>query len=302
LLLTKPRLLLWLAIGLVAATDYSTAFYLVAVPAALLAWAVIGWEALRQRDMPGPVRACALLALAVILGVTFVFLRLFIAQMTGPDENLPKFVTKLVMVILTLTLMVGIAWPKAGLTTHLHPAWAAGLSGLLLLVAACCWNQTSPWTRFVDNAAPPPASLTALLPQGAVYWDGDVDVPWLVLKRDSYFSCDQGTGALFNRGTAMTYQHRIERFRSLNTLDFHSAPFCPTVGTTGVPAVTKDALANVCQRDSGLAAIVLLDDVADAPRHVWISPVAFPFNDTSTYPPTPTHSNHFYIYDCSAYR
>jgi hypothetical protein len=209
---------------------------------------------------------------------------------------------KLLTICLALAAIVCTLAPHDGLGARFRPTFAVGLSGILLIFAASSWNKTSPWTKFVESSTTPPAQLTALLPPGPVYWEGDVDVPWFVLRRDSYFSCDQGTGALFNRGTAMTYESRANEFRILNTLDFHKARFCPSGGTDRAQPVTTDALSSVCRHETGLAAIVLLEDVAGAPRHLWISPAVYQYNDNATDPPKRFRSDHFYIYDCADFR
>jgi len=49
---------------------------------------------------------------------------------------------------------------------------------------------------------------------------GGVEMLWLRLGRPSYFSCLQGTGALFSRGTALAYGHRRSSLFPLKELDF----------------------------------------------------------------------------------
>src|SRR5205814_831067 len=70
--------------------------------------------------------------------------------------------------------------------------------------------------------------LVRLLPGSApIYWEDSVATPWFLLKRASYFTCDQGAGTLFSRETAVTYQDRYANFQKLQTLDFRQYSFCP---------------------------------------------------------------------------
>ena len=83
-----------------------------------------------------------------------------------------------------------------------------------------------------------------------MYWEGGLEFLWLHWKRSSYFSCSQGTGAVFFRETALTYQHRLESFWPLRTLDFEESDLCPSVDALPKADRTKADLREVCARET----------------------------------------------------
>ena len=156
--------------------------------------------------------------------------------------------------------------------TRFSIAFAAGL----LTIAVLSWDQRSPWTKFIETTDVAPESLVSLLPeQKSIYWEGDVRVPWFVLKQPSYFSCAQGTGALFFRGTAITYQHRYDTLHQFGTLDFGQETPCPPVLTQENAPSAREKLASVCRHEPNLGALVLTRHLADVPMHEWVPPVKF---------------------------
>jgi hypothetical protein len=192
------------------------------------------------------------------------------------------------------------------------------LSGLLLACAGLNWDQRSPWTKFVDSTRSPPAALAAMLPGDApIYWEGDLLVPWFVLKRASYFSCSQGTGALFSRGTALAYQKRYERFAALSTLDIGQELYCPVPQAAQPwppgPADTGDNWPNpqslvrsdivaVCRESPALGALVLIHPVLGLTARSWVSPVDDPVVIRRHGRRERLDVDRFYIYPCAGLR
>jgi hypothetical protein len=177
------------------------------------------------------------------------------------------------------------------------------IAAVLTLVAALNWDQRTPWTMFVETTAETPESLSPLLPEhGQIYWEGDVRFPWYVLRRPSYFSCAQGTGALFFRGTALAYQHRYDSFRKLGTIDFRQEATCLPPPGAEVETVSRQALVSVCVSEPELGALVLTHPVPDTPAQIWASPV--PFEEIRADGPSLRSfaTDRFYIYSCANLR
>ena len=177
----------------------------------------------------------------------------------------------------------------------------AAVVGVALIPAALSqWDARSPWIKYLKSSEPPPAALSALLPAGAsVYWESGLEMLWLRLKRASYFSYDQGTGAMFYRDTAMTYQHRADSFCPLRTGDFSQADACTI---SPVPARNRQGLQTLCRREPGLDLVVLSAPLDGVPPKVWQSPVRFQDlqSPNGRYPSRVT--DRFYIYSCAQVR
>jgi hypothetical protein len=180
--------------------------------------------------------------------------------------------------------------------------WLAGLAALLAAASLSVWDQRSPWTRFVDSAKPPP-DLVSLMPDSSeVYWEGGFIVPWFVLKRSNYFSCEQGTGALFSRETAIEYQRRFDVFEKLNTLDFVGAPFCRSKMDKAHARVDRQQLSEVCNSEGELGALVLLTQIPGALHRIWSPPVSYKFAKEVDGKTDFYSADRFFIYTCSQFR
>jgi hypothetical protein len=193
--------------------------------------------------------------------------------------------------------MYVLAWARGHRTMN---RVLVGFAGGLALIAATGWDQRTPWTHFVEAEDAAPSGLTALLPADkSIYWEGDVRVPWFVLRRPSYFSCAQGTGALFFRGTAMDYRHRFDSFERLQTLDFGQETTCPAFPKPKISPNTRDDLASVCGNEPGLGALVLTHPVNNADGQMWVSPAEY--EDArpggSQWQVSSTHW--FFVYSCA---
>jgi hypothetical protein len=122
------------------------------------------------------------------------------------------------------------------------------------------------------------------------------------MRRPSYFTFDQGTGALFYRGIAVEYWHRAESFWPLRTLDFGQTGVCPNLDKVEKPDRTRADLETVCDPEPALDYPVLIRPVPNANANVWVSAVRFQqpaiINGRAALPDT----NRFYVYSCADVR
>ena len=177
------------------------------------------------------------------------------------------------------------------------------LASVLGMAALALWDERSGWSKFIEMAATPPPSLVSQLTPGAsLYWEGDVRMPWLLLRESSYFSCEQGAGSLFHRGTAITFQQRFDSLQKLGTLDFWYDPYCRGTRNRFTDPIGRSDLAALCRREPGLGDVVLTKPVQDEPGTVWEPPVEFRHpverggqSDLSSF-------SQFHIYHCADYR
>ncbi|PZN97540.1 MAG: hypothetical protein DCF31_00010 [Alphaproteobacteria bacterium] len=286
--LTMPELLLLLVVVvMLAVSRYS-------YPAgALLAPIMLALAALHHwRERTG--RPAARWAIILVAYLTVQLLVLAAGALRGlPAPGVATLVGAGLCLVLLAGIIAVAAGRMRGQVAVLVPALVA------VAVAAAYWDQRTPWRGHVDSVAAPPADLVALLPAGSLYWEGDMTALWLMLQRPSYFSCDQGAGVLFARGTAIAYAARAESLARLRPLDFRQYDFCPMpAGAPRRPRSVAD-LADVCRREPELAGVVLASPVAGAAGRTWTPPVRFEL------PLAGGHrfsSNRFHIYACAAFR
>lgn len=177
------------------------------------------------------------------------------------------------------------------------------LSIVLVFASLSMWDNRTAWTRFVESPAPPPQDLAILLPRNAsIYWEDSVEMPWLRLKRSSYYSCNQGTGAVFHRETAMTYKDRTASFWPLRTADFTQATICASFDKTPKPERTHDGLQKLCRREKGLDYLVLLAPLQGVQAKIWKSPVRFQDFRSVAGVFSAHVADRFYIYSCADVR
>jgi hypothetical protein len=158
--------------------------------------------------------------------------------------------------ILSLCVLAAMPFLLPWLGRSIFKAQFAALSlmGACLLAAAVIWqwDQRTPWNRFMGASHAPP-ELVRLLPGNApIYWEDSVAMPWFLLKRASYFTCDQGAGTLFSRETSIAYQNRYAHFQKLQTLDFRQYSFCPLTEARRTLPLQRVHLSTLCAEEPGL--------------------------------------------------
>jgi hypothetical protein len=187
---------------------------------------------------------------------------------------------------------------------HRRIVLVCALAGVALVpVALSRWDTRSPWVRYLESPEPPPKDLEALLPAGSsVYWESGLEMLWLRLRRASYFSCDQSTGVLFYRNTAMAYKHGAASFWPLRTGDFGRLDTCAVLDTRPAPARTRAGLRQLCLREPKLDYLVLAAPLDGVAPKVWKSPVRFQDTQSSKGKFFARVTDRFYIYSCSQVR
>ncbi|HVW72452.1 MAG TPA: hypothetical protein VHC39_02345 [Rhizomicrobium sp.] len=178
-----------------------------------------------------------------------------------------------------------------------------GLAVVLVCMALSRWDMRTPWTKFLEAPAPPPRDLTAMLPANAsIYWEGSVEMPWLRLKRADYYSCEQGTGVVFHRQTAMTYEQRTNNFAPFRLVHPDSPDTCLDFDSPKKPDRTRGGLAKLCRKEPGLDYLVMLAPIPGVRSRVWKSPARFEDARLVNGKPFVLSADRFYIYSCSDLR
>ena len=188
---------------------------------------------------------------------------------------------------------------------HRRIVLISALAGFALIpLALSRWDARSPWIRYVESPEPPPKELTALLPaKASVYWESGLEMLWFRLRRTSYFSCDQGTGAMFYRQTAIAYKQRSNSFWPLRTGDFGQLDTCASFDTGPKPERNREGLRKLCMREPELDYVILtapLDGIE--PKGIWKAPVRFQDLQSSNGKFFARVADRFQVYSCAGVR
>ncbi len=298
---TKMVLACTLALQLLA--NFIPAAYPGATAMLPLAWVVMRFGPADTNDVPLPVRVAGVALMGVAVGVTAILFSYGLADIRD-IPGLAKY--KLGSVAITFAAL-GTAWwlatPGPGRGKPGRTIVALAAAAVLVAAAGARWDERTPWDRFVETASVPPQDLAPLLsPDKAIYWEGDIRVPWFVLKRASYFSCSQGAGVLFFRGTAIAYGHRFESFAPLRTMDFGEEIACPKPPASLALTPTRATLASLCEAEPELGSVVLTHPIAGAEPKIWAPPVPFETNRLLRGTGQRVFADRFYVYSCDDLR
>jgi len=274
---------------------------------AMITGIVGAWEAVSGRAVPWLPRIVIVALVGIATGFAAVFLFWMFFAFDIPKNELLELALTLGLTAASMgATVILLVFVLNHSTCSLVPASVACLAFALVVVSALNWDQRPPWTKFVETAQAPPDLLRSLLqPQESVYWEGDVRVPWFLLRRASYFSCEQGTGVLFSRGTALEYERRHDAIEPLHTADFGRFDYCPAEGNPPMKrskALQRDDLASVCRQQPGLDKLILLKPVEGVASAVWKTPVEFGGRIMDAGDLAQLSTDRFFIYACADFR
>ncbi len=154
--------------------------------------------------------------------------------------------------------------------------------------AAGIWDQRSGWARMLEKQADGYHPFVAWIsPNDEVFWEGDPDVPWLLMHRRSYYSDYQLAGQMFNRATAVEglrrqsvmelFEHQRQICQLMNRLNKKFDACLPDIST----------LQTACEADENLRFIVTGSNIDGT----WIAQWTPPFKKD---PQVPS----YYLYSC----
>jgi hypothetical protein len=282
------------------ASQFSGAIVFAAAPMMTATAALAFWQSRTGRQAPAPVRGFGLFAIAVVGGATIAFTLAPALLMRSLPQEYGRWLYSAASVTASAGIMT--AWlreldrPRRRAVRVL-----ACLTAMLLAAAAANWDDRTPWTKFVEAPAAAPESLATLLPAGAsVYWEGGLELLWFKLQRPSYFSCDQGTGVVFFRETAIEFHHRAESLWPLRAVDFGRSILCPPFDKSANPERTRADLQFACSREPRLDYLVLTRPVSGVGATIWRAPARFADIAVSEGTPIATDTDTFYVYSCAS--
>jgi hypothetical protein len=181
---------------------------------------------------------------------------------------------------------------------------ALGIALVVLIASIGVSDRRDEWDRFVSEPGVKTAELAALIGSAKnVYWEDETNnLLWFNLQRPNYYSCLQGTGAMFYEKTALDYQRRTLAFAPLNIVEFvtaHNKTCYPkTVQNAFGPKKLSD-VASVCRSLSDLDLLILMTKVDDWDPPSWEAPAAqYALSEKQSRKPVKT----YYFYKCDALR
>jgi hypothetical protein len=175
-------------------------------------------------------------------------------------------------------------------------------AGVTALAGVTLFDQRADWQRFVEDPAPDPELNAFVGTSRNIYWDDGVELFWFKLGRPSYYSCLQGTGAMFYKGTAMEYQRRSDGLSALNTHDFsdRDEDICSAKSYPEQAGATSSGqLKLACQALPELDVIVLPYPISDVHSQIWVAPVEREYSEKSN---VTSHFKTYYKYLCEDFR
>ncbi len=165
-------------------------------------------------------------------------------------------------------------------------------------------QNSSKWIAFAISASPALGLRDFVPPGPGVYWEDNAGlrILWFKLRQVSYYSCGQGSGAMFNRGTAIDYRRKAMALSKLNTRDFADEPgnFCGLkadplqVGPRG-----RAQLVAACRSLPDLGSLILDLPVRGVSPRMWHSPTPQELVDAAGHK---IRHYVFYRYDCADLR
>lgn len=277
---------------------FSSFFALIRLAAAIVVILAVGVMLLeRRRKAPAALRIATRVLL--VFAVWYAGYAIFF-QSTAPDYGL---------ILAGLGTCLGLLALGAWLIHRRAAARGASAALFALLAAGCATvDHRTDWIRFVETPTAPEALEAFVGGDQNLYWPDSVDLMWFKLRMPSYYSCSQGTGSMFFRGTAMEYQRRTDALRPLNTADFRfdDRDLCPAKAEPHEDGPRSAAqLATACKALPELDAVVLPKAVPGAAAAaIWRAPAGRPINgETSADGRREVRLvTHYYKYACADLR
>ena len=274
---------------------------LAAAPMMVVAAQVAIWQYRTRRPLPSPAAIACVIAIAASAAVTLLFAYEFVVILLPWPDEFWRRVHSLALATAVLAAIL-LALAQSGWRQLPFSLWLRWFAVAAIGVALLGWDARTAWTRFVESPRPAPPALAALLPDNAtVYWEGGVDLLWLRLRRASYFSCAQGTGAVFFRAAAIEFRRRADLLWPLGTLDF-ADPECHRPDPRLQPERTRADLQQVCRHEPLLDHLVLTQPVTGADGKIWQAPVPYQSVTVDGGNVAVEQTRRFYVYSCAGMR
>lgn len=186
----------------------------------------------------------------------------FLGLSRGNESELGFFQRLFEFPLVTLTFMLG-----AVMLASSFPRVALGTAVVCFVTSLAIWDQRNEWSTYIEDNIAHEHPFARSIPETAqVYWPGDLQAPWFILKRASYFTQAQASGVIFNRQTALEFQRRSDVVGALET----ESELCRKIGSLlGSCTPGLEVLEEVCSAAGPPDFIVLPAKLEGRYRDVW---------------------------------
>ena len=272
----RQFLLVGLGIALVERWLGTTPLF--APPTYLIALGALGYETWAGRPLPRTVWWVGAIAATVMV---FLLVAGGSAVLTDFRQDQPLAVPA----ICAFVTILGVSAVVHESRCDWCSGWRIAVVGIGLTgMAATAWDRRSDWAAFESNEDVP-ADLAAFAADAGstVYWQHGLPMLWLKLRTSSGWSCTQGAGVIFFRGTALEFARRADALATLNTdgdFDVPGRSDCP-VRRFPDESGPRDASAVIeaCRAWPELDSIVIVTAFPDLPHVTWQPPTPLVFSD-----------------------
>jgi hypothetical protein len=298
--LNLVKVALVMACALLVSASFVRLMIFAATPLTIVASSFAIWHAKSRRQLR--LLGCALLLIAIVAAyVTALFIgAALVSVMASWPGGVRHIEYALPFTLASVAVLYILAGEAPDWRRQAKVAWL--LSVALLLTGSFAWDTRSQWNKYVESSSPLPDSLATLLPENAtVYWESGLEMLWFHLRRSDFFSCDQGTGTIFFRGTAFAFERRYETFLPLQTSDYRESSCAPPAPFAKTKR-TRAELAAVCNREPSLDYLVLEQPIEDVQSQTWKLPVRKDDLHTEDGKLTVTNIDRVHVYQCASFR
>ncbi len=185
-------------------------------------WVLIAWTIVAVLLACGRVEVRAgfrvLAIFAPLAAVSFVYFKEALNVLSGPGEaaswanEFLYLVASVPVFLLMITWCFYYAWVRA----DRYRVVVLACVFILLVFGFSKWDRSPPFNKYMVENLGQVRPFSGLVPKGAqVYWSGGALSTWALLNTPSYYSPEQGAGAVFNRDNAMEFQKRRPAFEAL---------------------------------------------------------------------------------------
>jgi hypothetical protein len=280
-------------------------FPAVAVVLVILGVALFWWERRRGHTLPGWLDRIAVIAVGLTVSAYIFIEATRVRADPGGRAGVFGFLTAFMSLVGPLQIfafgLIMIAWLKWRLPSK--QALSLALAGCFCVLAFAAWDRRSAWQKWAESPSAQAVPFAAALRQDAqVYWPDGVPESWLILRRPSYFSIDQGAGALFSRAAALAFRDRAASVAALDPRE-RVAMFAGEKLREGpLPAPSVDSLTTTCRAAPGLDAIITAQSAPGVGSVSWRAPVSREVRRWTGTQWIDEPQQRFFLYLCSAFR
>jgi hypothetical protein len=286
--------MIWL-VGLLAllAARVSPAFYFATAVIFIFSLPGLYLEITQKKPIRGYLER---LALAVAILLSFGAAALVGGALHGFEWFVPS-VLNVLLIIASIAAMTHVLMRNE---RYKSPRLFQAAALIILATAILTWDKRENWEKWASSTGITAQDPTKLLPEkSSVYWENGLELLWFKFGRPSYFSCDQGAGAMFFRSTAIEYQRRLKSLRKLQTEDSKQVQrrrgLCPQFKAAGQQPPNEETLKDVCRQERQLDYLVLTNPINKAYFATWRPSISIKVN--------PKHTvGRFYFYRCADFR